>query len=219
MTIQAVAFDFDGLMFNTEQIYEVVNDVLLERRGHLSDPGVVARMMGRPGRVALQIMMDAYGLDEDITELELESQQVYLELISDGVEVMPGLFRLLEQLESLEIPKSIATSSLQKLVLPLLERSDLLDRFEFILGAEDVIRHKPEPEIYEQSAARHGVDCAEMLVLEDSTVGCRAAVQSGAIVVAIPSKHVQEHHYAGARLIADRLDEPRVLQLFEQRKR
>lgn len=212
--IDAVTFDFDGLMFNTEQVYEIVNDVMLERRNCVSDPAVVARMMGRPGPVALQIMVEAYDLDDDVSYLELESQEIYLELIGRGVDPMPGLFDLLAALESLGIPKSIATSSRRLMVQPLLEQSQLLSRFEFMLTAEDVTAHKPDPQVYQRSATLLGVACSRVLVLEDSTVGCRAGVAAGAVTVAIPSKHASQHDYAGARFIADSLADARILALL-----
>jgi len=213
-TIRAVAFDFDGLMFNTEQVYELVDRVLLERRNRVSDPEVVAEMMGRPGKIALQIMIDAFGLDDAVDSLERESQQLYLELIEPGVDPMPGLFELLDLLESNGIPKSIATSSRPKMVMPLLEKAELTERFQFLLSADDVTRHKPDPQIYQLAADRFGVPCSDMLVLEDSTIGCRAAVAAGAFAVAVPSKHAAHQSYDGARFVAESLADKRIDGLF-----
>ncbi len=210
----AVAFDLDGLMFNTERVYDDVAEQLLKRRGKSVDPTVIARMMGRPAPHALQVMIEAYQLDDTVSQLIDESQQLFLEMIVPGVPPMQGLLELLDALEAAEISKSIATSSRPHMVQPLLESADLLERFEFTLTADDVANHKPHPEIYATTAARFGISTAEMLVLEDSGVGCQAGVASGACTVAVPSKHAELHDYSGAAIIADSLADPRIYQLL-----
>jgi beta-phosphoglucomutase-like phosphatase (HAD superfamily) len=83
-------------------------------------------------------------------------------------------------------------------------------RFSPILTSEDVTEGKPHPEIYLKSAARLGIEPAEMLVLEDSQNGCRAAVAAGAITVAVPGAHSRRHDFTGAALVADSLADPRI---------
>ncbi len=212
--LRAVAFDLDGLMFNTERVYDEVARELLERRGKSVDPMVIARMMGRPAPHALQVMIESYQLDDTVDQLIDESQRLFLELISPGVPPMQGLLALLDALEAAGISKSIATSSRPHMVQPLLEGAQLHERFAFTLTADDVANHKPHPEIYATAAARFGITPVEMLVLEDSGVGCQAGVASGACTVAIPSKHAELHDYSGAAFIADSLADPRIYQLL-----
>jgi HAD superfamily hydrolase (TIGR01509 family) len=203
--ILAVAFDLDGLMFNTEMIYDQVGETILERRGKSLDPAVVARMMGRQSQVALQIMIDSYGLADTVAELEREAEELFLGMIREDAAPMPGLFELLDQLEVLEIPKAITTSSRVEMVQPLLEMAGIQDRFRFRLTAEDVTRSKPEPEIYLKAAEQFSVPTGNMLVLEDSMVGCQAAVAAGAVTVAVPSKHVDQHDFSGTRAVVSDL--------------
>jgi beta-phosphoglucomutase-like phosphatase (HAD superfamily) len=93
-------------------------------------------------------------------------------------------------------------------------RVPLAQRFAFVLAAEDVIQGKPHPEIYEKAARRFGVSAAELLVLEDSANGCRAAVAAGARVVAVPGGHSRRHDFTGAAWIADSLADPRIYALL-----
>jgi beta-phosphoglucomutase-like phosphatase (HAD superfamily) len=90
----------------------------------------------------------------------------------------------------------------------------LRDRFGFVLTSADVTHGKPHPEIYESAAERLGVAPAEMLVLEDSENGCRAAVAAGAVVVAVPGSHSRRHDFTGARLVAESLADPRIAALL-----
>ena len=99
---------------------------------------------------------------------------------------MPGLAELLDALEHGGIPKGIATSSGRRFTEHVLGRFDLAPRFQFILTGDDVSEGKPHPEVYLRAAANFGLSPANMMVLEDSQTGCRAAVAAGAFAVAVP---------------------------------
>jgi pseudouridine-5'-monophosphatase len=93
-----------------------------------------------------------------------------------------------------------------------LTRLNLKQRFRFILTSADIRHGKPDPEIYLLSAARLGIAPSQMMVLEDSANGCRAAVDAGAFTVAVPNRHTHNHNFSGARFIADTLNDPRIRQ-------
>ena len=124
--------------------------------------------------------------------------------------MMPGLSELLDALEKASIPKGIATSSARRLTEACLAPFDLARRFRFILTAEDIVQGKPHPEIYQTAARRFGTPPQEMLVLEDSQNGCRAAAAAGAFTVAVPGEHSREHDFSVARLVIDGLSDPRL---------
>lgn len=202
---RAVVFDLDGLMFNTEELYQDVGGEILRRRGHVFGSELLDRMMGRPGKVALQIMIDFHGLDATVDQLAQETDEIFPAILDARLAMMPGLAELLASLEAAKIPKAIATSSRRNFVTNVLGRFQLEPRFEFILSAEDVIHGKPNPEIYLTAAKRFGLRPEEVLVLEDSENGCRAAVAAGTIAVAVPGGHSLRHSFGGARLVAKSL--------------
>ena len=86
----------------------------------------------------------------------------------------------------------------------------LLARFSFILTCEDVQCGKPDPEVYLHAARKFGIAPSEMMVLEDSQNGCRAAVAAGAFAVAVPGPHNRGHEFPGASLVADTLADARI---------
>ena len=92
----------------------------------------------------------------------------------------------------------------------MLGKFQLQPRFQFILTGEDVTHGKPEPEIYLKAAANFKIAPAEMMVLEDSQNGCRAAVAAGTFAVAVPGGHSRTHNFAGAAFDADTLRDPRI---------
>ena len=207
---RAVVFDLDGLIFNTEDLYQYVGSVVLQRRGKNFDDELLDRMMGRQPKIALQIMIDYHDLDDIVEQLELESGEVFLEILDERLELMPGFADLLQSLEQATIPRAVATSSGREFTTNVLRRFNLQQRFEFVLTSEDVRQGKPEPEVYLTAAQRFGIDCSEMLVLEDSQIGCRAAVAAGAFAVAVPTGRSRSHDFAGASLIADTLADRKI---------
>jgi HAD superfamily hydrolase (TIGR01509 family) len=215
---KAVVFDLDGLMFNTEELYQYVGGEVLRRRGRQFTSELLDAMMGRPGRVALQIMIDWHRLDATVEELARESNEVFARILGDRLEVMPGLLELLDALEEAGIPKAIATSSGRSFVTDVLSRFDLEPRFQFILTAEDVVEGKPHPEIYRKAAARFGLEPAEVLVLEDSENGCRAAAAAQTFVVAVPAGHSSRHDFSCVSLRIDSLADHRLYEVLGLRR-
>ncbi|WP_425613377.1 HAD family hydrolase [Anatilimnocola sp. NA78] len=213
-TIQAVTFDLDGLMFNTEMLYGRVMRQLLEKRQKPFEQPLLDKMMGRPGIIALQIMLDWHGLPETVEDLYADSDAIFLEMLDRELAPMPGLVELLDLLEQHQIPKGIATSSRAPVVYRMLDQFGWRPRFNFILTSADVLHGKPNPEIYLKAAQQHGIDPATMLVLEDSHNGCLAAINSGAHAVAVPGDHSNTHDFTGAQFVADTLRDRRIYELL-----
>jgi len=212
-TIKAVVFDFDGLMFNTEEIFNLSGKELLRRRGKEMTPAILSMMMGRRADEAFPLMIKALGLTEEPAVLRAEERAIFHDLLWKHVAPMPGLFELLAHIESRGLPKGVATSSRRPYIETLLGHFQLMDRFNVTLTAEDVTQGKPHPEIYLTAAARIGVSPAEMLVLEDSEMGTRSAAAAGAVAVSVPHEHSRQHDFSTAYLIAEGLHDPRVLRL------
>ena len=208
--MHAVVFDMDGLMFNTEDVYTSVGTELLARRGYPFTGELKDAMMGLPPEPSFNVMIRWHGLSETWDILAHESNEIFLGLLGDRLAVMPGLWELLAALERADIPKAIATSSGRRLTEACLAPFYLAPRFRFVLTSEDIVHGKPDPEIYLLAARRFGVEPAEMLVLEDSQNGCRAAAAAGALTVAVPGEHSRRHDFSVANLVIDSLADPRL---------
>jgi HAD superfamily hydrolase (TIGR01509 family) len=212
-TIRGVALDMDGLLFDTEGLYWEVGDELLKRRGHRFCKGLQSRMMGRIGTAALQEMVDYFSLSDSAEQLLQESDVLFMQMLDQGIQSMPGLSHWIDFLGQLQLPFGIATSSRRKFVEVIFRDIPWSSSLSFTLTGDDVTRGKPDPQIYQMAAGRLGISTEEMLVLEDSGNGCAAAVASGAIAVAVPSPHTREHTFTGAALIAESLLDPRLWEL------
>lgn len=210
----AVAFDMDGLMFNTEDLYWKSGVLTMQRRGREYTLEIFNDVMGRPPKYCFEKMIEYYDLDETWESLREESENTFLEVLGEGFDMMPGLLELLEFIEQKQLPKSVCTSSSRRVAEEVLGRSGLRDRFDFVLAFEDIVHGKPDPEIYLKAASRFQVPPGNMLVLEDSVSGCHAARNAGAFVVAVLAEHNREFDLSHASLIAPQLDAPEVMQLL-----
>ena len=208
--LKAVVFDLDGLLFNTEELYNFVGTELLRRRGKDFPPELLHQIMGRPQPIALQLMIDWHELDTTVEILAAETEEVFAEILDHQLAFMPGASALLAALEDAGIPKAIATSSGRKFARNILGRFQLEPRFSFILTCENVTHGKPNPEIYLRAAEQFDLSPSEIMVLEDSQNGCRAAVAAGAFAVAVPAGPSAGHDFAGAALVADTLADRRI---------
>ncbi len=203
--IRGVVFDLDGLIVNTEDLYQEVGAQLLARRGKQFDQDLLDAMMGRPTKVALQIMIDWHQLSSSVPELEAETDALFPAVLDRSLATMPGFMPLIDALQQAGTPRGVATSSRLSFVRDVLTRCDLLDRFQFVLTAEDVQQGKPHPEIYQKACQRLDVPPQQVMVLEDSENGCRAAVQAGTFAVAVPGSHSAKHDFSGCQFIAESL--------------
>ena len=208
--MKAVVFDMDGLMFNTEDVYTLVGTELLRRRGREFTPELKNEMMGLKPQTSFEIMIRRCNLTESCRELEAESNILFIGLLDEHLAPMPGLLELLDALETARIPKAIATSSARLVLDACLSRLGMHRRFSFFLTAEDITRGKPDPEIYLTAAARFDLKPSELLVLEDSQNGCKAAAAAGAFAVAVPARHSRTHDFSSASLIVETLSDPRL---------
>ena len=209
--IKAICFDMDGMLFNTEELFDDVSLEVLRRRGRELDRGLVKRMMGLQSDLALQLFVDHYELPESVAALKQETRDIFDRLLPTRLAPMPGAVELIERLTAEGTrPLALTTSSGAASVDRIMSICDLSVHFEFRLTAEDIDNSKPHPEIYLTAAARFGISPNEMLVFEDSENGCKAGVAAGAHVVAVPSKHGELHNFDGSLLVAVDLYDERI---------
>lgn len=216
--IAAVAFDMDGLLLNTEDLYNDVGEILMQRRGKPYRDSVRKRMIGLPAPQAFGVLIEAESLSETWEELHEETLEIFETILPTRLALMPGAKELLQLVESLKVPRCVATSSSREFAEKALQQVGALSHLDFVLTAADVPRGKPYPDIYKESAKRMGHDTSTMLVLEDSPNGTRAGVAAGAYVVSVPNEHTNGGDFTGARWIARNLKDERLYELLTAKK-
>ena len=215
--VRAVVFDFDGLMLNTEDVFELVGQQLMTRRGLEMTDEIRRGMLGRRAAEAFAVMKSLTGISDRIEDLILETAVLFEAVARDRLAVMPGLPDILQIVEELQLPRAVATSSPRAYMTPLLQRFNLLHLFPLTLTAEDVIHGKPHPEVYLKAARLLQVNPSEMLVLEDSETGTRAAAAAGAFVVSVPNRHTVAGDFSMSRMRVESLQDERLAELLRGR--
>ena len=208
--IKAVVFDLDGLMLNTEDVFDLAGKAMLARRGMTMTEEIHHSMLGRRPDEAFQALKDLTGIKDSIDRLKEETRVLFTALAEDHLAMMPGLTDLLDLIERLNLPKAVATSSPREYMENLLGRFGLLDRFSLTLAAEDFSNGTPTPEIYTTATQQLTVNPANTLVLEDSEAGTRAAAAAGTFAVSVPNRHTIAGDFSMASLVVDSLHDPRL---------
>jgi HAD superfamily hydrolase (TIGR01509 family) len=184
--IQAVVFDMDGLLVDTESMFR---DVMMEasrRRGVHLPIEVFLRMVGLQHEASRAVAMDHFGEDFDYEPWIAEAWVLARARTAVGVALKDGVVELLDYLEAAGIPRAVATSSGHPTVARTLGPNGLLPRFQTIVAAGDYTRGKPAPDPFLTAAERLGVDPAACLALEDSHNGVRAAHAAGMMTIMVP---------------------------------
>ena len=213
--IAAVVFDLDGLMLNTEDVFDLAGKAMLARRGLQMTDEIHHSMLGRRPDEAFQAMKDLTGIEDDIEDLKLETRELFASIAEDHLAMMPGLMELLDLIDHLCLPKAVATSSPRDYMEHLLKRFGLRQRFSVTLTAEDVTQGKPHPEIYLKASSLLNVAATNVLVLEDSETGTRAGAGAGAFTVSVPNQHTRAGDFSMASLVASSLHDPQVLAVLK----
>ena len=213
--ILGAAFDMDGLMFETESVYYKAAEVLLGRRGYPYTDELCRDVMGRPPRYCFEKFIETYNLPERWEELSDESEDIFLEILKEGYEMMPGLPELLDLLEECRIPKCVATSSSRRVTEAVLAKENLKTRFSFVITSNDITRGKPDAQIYLTAARRLDVPPQNLIVFEDSSAGIEAAKRAGAVCAALRAEHNREVDLSRADLVVETLADPRVFSFLK----
>jgi HAD superfamily hydrolase (TIGR01509 family) len=184
--LQALLFDMDGLLIDSEPLWFEVECAVMDRLGGDWGPddqyalvggslqASVDYLLGRATRPAAQADVARWMVD-GMTGL----------LHERGVHVLPGARELLAQVAADRVPCALVTSSERQIMEAVLDRIGF--RFDVTVCAEDVRSPKPDPEPYLRAAERLGADPAACIALEDSPNGVAAAEAAGCLVVAVPS--------------------------------
>src|SRR5688572_7781195 len=185
--IEAVVFDLDGVLVDSEHMWDEVREELARERGGRWHERAQADMMGMSSPEWSRYMHDVVGLSESPTEISAEvvrrMEARYAEslpLVEGAVEAVrraAGSFRL-----------ALASSSNRQLIDAVLEASGLAPLFEATVSSEEVARGKPAPDVFRKAARSLGLAPSACAAVEDSGNGIRAAHAAGMRVIAIPNR-------------------------------
>lgn len=191
--IQAVLFDLDGTMANTDPLHFQVFQKMLGEQGITIDNAFYGdRINGRTNQAILNDLLPQFS-PADIIAFSAQKEQRFRDLAKTQLQPMPGLMELLARLEQQDLPTAVVTNAPRLNAEFMLQGLGLTEHFEFVILGEDLLpRAKPDPLPYQTAVERLKVDPATALVFEDSPSGICSAVGAGIPTVGITSSHGAE---------------------------
>jgi HAD superfamily hydrolase (TIGR01509 family) len=180
-----IVFDNDGLLLDTEPCWTRAETVVFERHGREFDLEAKRALVGTAPETAARVLERLLELPGRGEELSAELYALALEEIAAGAEPRPGAVELLAALDG-RWPVAVASNSPRSHLLAGLTRTGLADRFDAVLGVEEVADPKPAPDLYLRACGLLGATPTGSLALEDSPPGVAAARAAGWYVVGVP---------------------------------
>jgi HAD superfamily hydrolase (TIGR01509 family) len=194
---QAVIFDMDGLLIDSEPVWGEVEDELLAKRGKTLHHEIRQDLIGLRMRDFWAGMIEAYDLDEAPDVLISEVVSGFIDRLPEGAPPRPGAVALVALLHENKVPIAIASSSPHAIIDGVVGALNWGAFFPIRVSGDDVEHGKPTPDIYLESARRLGVAPSDCLALEDSRNGARAAVAAGMVTYVVPDlSHATEDGFS-----------------------
>jgi HAD superfamily hydrolase (TIGR01509 family) len=203
----AVVFDNDGLLLDTESVWTRAEQDLFERRGVEFTPADKLELVGTSAEIAGGILERRLGEAGGAAELIEELNVLVVAELEHGVEAMVGARELLESLGERGVPLGLVSNSPLRFVQRSIELAGFEKHFDVVLSAHEVAAPKPAPDPYLEACRRLGVEAGPAVIaLEDSPTGVAAARAAGLTVIGIPSVEgvlLDEAHHLAESLLDD----------------
>ncbi|MDX3854748.1 HAD family phosphatase [Streptomyces sp. AK02-01A] len=184
---QAVIFDLDGTLVDSEPNYYEAGRQLLAQYGVLDfDWEQHSRFIGISTRETLETLRAEYGITAPVDELLPRQDRLYLERVRASTEVFPEMRKLVERLHAGGVPMAVASGSSRAAIDAALSVTGLDAYMATTVSADEVPHGKPEPDVFLAAARRLGTRPADCVVVEDAVPGVLAAHAAGMRCVAIP---------------------------------
>jgi HAD superfamily hydrolase (TIGR01509 family) len=186
--IEAVVFDLDGVVVDSEQVWDDVRVQLAKERGGRWHDRAQADMMGMSSPEWSAYMHDVIGLPESPEEINDEVVRRMIERYADSLPLIDGAVDAIRRLAE-GFTLAVASSSNRSIIEHVLERAGVAGQFAAVVSSEEVSSGKPAPDVYLEAARRLRIEPERCAAVEDSSNGIRSAHAAGMRVLAIPNAH------------------------------
>lgn len=187
MNPAAIVFDLDGVLVDSERVWDSVRQRLVADRGGAWPADATGAMQGMSTPEWAAYLAGLIGAG-DPAELAAQVVEAMADRYREHVPLLPGAVEAVRALSG-RWPLAVASSSPPQLIEVVLAAAGVADRFGVTVSSEQVARGKPAPDVYLAAASQLGVDPADCVAIEDSANGLRSAAAAGMAVVAVPNPH------------------------------
>jgi HAD superfamily hydrolase (TIGR01509 family) len=186
--IEAVVFDLDGVLLDSEQRWNEAKEALVSESGGRWRKEAPEVMMGMSSPEWSRYLLEDLGVPLSQEEINRDVVRRMQDGYRDGLPLLPGADEAVRALAD-RWPLGLASSSNRELIDLFLELAGFGEAFRMTISSEEVARGKPSPDVYLAAAERLGADPARCVAIEDSSNGIRAGAAAGMTVIAVPNPH------------------------------
>jgi HAD superfamily hydrolase (TIGR01509 family) len=206
--IVAVVFDLDGVIVDSEQVWDEVREEYVREMGGTYTETATRDMMGMSSLEWSRYLADALGVPGTPEEINAAIVERMLARYGEAPPLIPGAVEAVRRCAE-RWPLAVASSSNPELIEVVLDAAGLHDVIPVVVSSQEVARGKPAPDVYVEAARRLGVDPHACAAVEDSHNGIRSAKAAGMRVIALPNPHFppDEEALAQADVVLRSIDE------------
>jgi HAD superfamily hydrolase (TIGR01509 family) len=204
---EAVIFDMDGVLIDSEPLHFAVLTELLARAGHRYSRAENEQFIGTTSAAMFSTLIAQHGLAGTVAEYIARYDEALLDVLQQPHPPAPGVVALVQRLRELGTRLGVASSSRTLWVAATLRSLGLADAFDVVVSGDDVERGKPDPAIYVLTAQRLGVAPERCLAIEDSPNGVQSARAAGMTVLGVRTEYTAHLHLDGVARTVDSLAE------------
>jgi len=206
--IEAVVFDLDGVIIQSEEVWDEVRGAFVVERGGRYDAEAQRAMMGMSAPEWSRYVHEELGVPDSPEQISDEMVRRMIAAYGAHLPLIPGAREGVERIAA-RWPLAIASSSNRPLIDAVLDEAGLAQLFRATVSSEEVARGKPAPDVYLEAARRLGVAADRCAAVEDSHAGIRSGKAAGMRVVAIPNPSYppDEEALAEADVLLDSISE------------
>ena len=199
--IKAVIYDLDDLMVNSHGLHVEASEKVFQKFGVSQEKlpeNIKAGFIGMRVSEILKELIKIYKLKINYQKVYKEREKVFLDLVMEKLEPMPGLFQSLEIISKSGYKIAIASSGTKKYIDMVLNKFKIANYFDVIITGDDVKSGKPNPETYQVAVKKLRVKPQETIVLEDATKGIIAAKSAGCVCIAVKNPYTPKQNLSKA---------------------
>lgn len=219
--IHAVIFDLDDLMINSSPLHNKAYELALKDFGvsmPVIPPDMMRKIYGMRIKEIMELLARHFKMDVNVAMLTRHRNKYFMQLVKKGVQPMPGLFTLADNVKKWGLKRALASSGVREYVGEVLQQLKLADFFDAVVTGDDVAKPKPAPDCFLMAAKKLGVLPANCAVLEDSTNGLIAAKAAGMHAIGVKNPmHDSGQNMSMADIVVNRLDEI-TLEMLENKR-
>ena len=205
---EAVVFDLDGVLIQSEEVWDDVREKYVRERGGRYDSEIQRAMMGMSSPEWSRYLHEHAGVPDEPDAINVEVVRLMLAAYRDHLPLIPGALDAVRRLAA-RFPLGLASSSNRELIDTVLDVAGLAPLFAATVSSEEVAHGKPAPDVYLEAARRLGIAPERCAAVEDSHAGIRSAKWAEMRVIAIPNASYppDEEALTLADAVVDSLDE------------